>query len=182
MVVSLEPRSIADVLTTIELVARLAGDPASGERLVADLRRRIATVESSTIPRSVALVEWLDPLFAPGHWVPEQVELAGGRSVFGRPRERSLEATWDALAEAAPEVLVLGLCGFDMPRTLGEWDAFGVPEALTRTPAWRDGELWAIDGSAYVSRPGPRLVDGVEILAAILARRPDDRAVRLAAR
>ena len=87
-----------------------------------------------------------------------------------------------ALAEADPEVLVLGLCGFDLPRSLGEWDAFAVAGGTRPTPAWRDGELWAIDGSAYVSRPGPRLVDGVEILAAILAGRPDARAVRLAPR
>ncbi len=103
---------------------------------------------------------------------------AGDRCSAGHENAR-VEASWDALAEAAPEVLVLGLCGFDLPRTIGEWDAFEVPEALARTPAWRDGELWAIDGSAYVSRPGPRLVDGVEILTAILAGRPDARAVRL---
>ncbi len=132
-------------------------------------------------PRRVALVEWLDPLFAPGHWVPEQVEMAGGTSVIGQAGERSRETTWEALAESRPDVVVLGLCGFDLSRTLAEWAAFEVPDALARTPAWRDGELWAIDGSAYVSRPGPRLVDGVEILAGILAGRADDRAVRLLA-
>jgi iron complex transport system substrate-binding protein len=170
---------VADVLATIGHVARLAGVPEAGERLVRQLERRLAAVERASEPRRVALVEWLDPLFAPGHWVPEQVELAGGLSVIGHAGERSREATWEALAEARPEVLVLGLCGFDLPRSLGEWAAFEVPDALTRTPAWRDRELWAIDGSACVSRPGPRLVDGVEILAAILAGRTDARAVRL---
>ncbi|MEA2651800.1 MAG: iron complex transport system substrate-binding protein [Chloroflexota bacterium] len=179
MVVSLEPHSVADVLATIGHVARLAGVPDAGERLVGDLERRLASLERAADPRRVALVEWLDPLFAPGHWVPEQVELAGGRSVIGQAGERSREATWEALAETQPQVVVLGLCGFDLPRTLAEWTAFEVPDALARTAAWRDGEVWAIDGSAYVSRPGPRLVDGVEVLAAILAGRPDERAVRL---
>jgi iron complex transport system substrate-binding protein len=180
MVVSLEPHSVADVVATIGLVARLAGVPEAGDALVADLRRRLAGVERAPMPRRLALVEWLDPLFTPGHWVPEQIELAGGESVIGQPNQRSREATWASLAEAMPEVLVLGLCGFDLPRSLGEWAEFAVPKALTTTPAWRDRELWAIDGSAYVSRPGPRLVDGVEILASILAGRPDARAVRLA--
>ena len=179
MVVSLEPHSIADVLATIGLVARLAGVPDGGDRLMADLGRRLAGVERPAEPRRLALVEWLDPLFAPGHWVPEQVELAGGISVIGEAHEPSREATWRALAEREPDVVVLGLCGFDLPRTLNEWDAFEVPRDLQQTRAWRSGELWAIDGSAYVSRPGPRLVDGVEILAAILSGRPDGRAVRL---
>ncbi|MEP6469445.1 MAG: hypothetical protein ABJC24_06700 [Chloroflexota bacterium] len=93
--------------------------------------------------------------------------------------ERSRESSWGAVAAADPDVVVLGLCGFDLPRTLDEWSAFEPPEPLTRTKAWRDGQIWAIDGSAYVSRPGPRLVDGVEILAAVLAGRPDPRAIRL---
>jgi iron complex transport system substrate-binding protein len=189
LVVSLEPHTIADVLATIQLVARLAGVEARGARLVGDLSARLgrlpgaapsapAPEPAATGPR-VAVVEWLDPLFAPGHWVPEQVELAGGDSVIGRAGERSREATWAAVGEADPGVVVLGLCGFDLERSLTEWAAFDAPGPLTRTSAWRDGQLWAIDGSAYVSRPGPRLVDGVEILVAILAGRPDARAVRL---
>jgi iron complex transport system substrate-binding protein len=178
MVVSLEPHSVADVLATIGHVGRLAGVEDRGAALVAGLERRIAAAPHAS-PRRVALVEWLDPLFAPGHWVPEQVELAGGESVIGTAGERSTETTWRALADARPEVVVLGLCGFDLARTLDEWAAFDPPAPLRLTPAWRDGEIWAIDGSAYVSRPGPRLVDGVEILASILAARADHRAVRL---
>jgi len=181
MVVSLEPHAIADVFATIRLVAGLAGVEERGNALVARLTRRLDALQSPARRPRVALVEWLSPLFAPGHWVPEQVERAGGVSIIGEAGERSRESTWDALAAADPQVVVLGLCGFDLPRSLDEWAAFHPPEPLSRTRAWRDGQSWAIDGSAYVSRPGPRLVDGVEVLSAILAGRPDPRAVRLPA-
>jgi iron complex transport system substrate-binding protein len=178
MIVSLEPHSIEDVFASIGLVARLAGIADRGSQLVAHLRRRLAGIPAGSRKR-VALIEWLSPLFAPGHWVPEQVELAGGLSVIGQAGERSQEHRYDTLAAADPDVVVLGLCGFDLERTVSEWAACETPNALTRTHAWRDGELWAIDGSAYVSRPGPRLIDGVEILAAILRGETSDRAVRL---
>ena len=181
-VVSLEPHSIADVLATIELVAGLAGVAERGSELVAELWARLAAVERPMSQPRVAVIEWLDPLFAPGHWVPEQVELAGGRSAIGMKHEPSREVAWEAVAEADPQVVVLGLCGFDLARTLEEWAEFRPPEPLTQTSAWRDAEVWAIDGSAYVSRPAPRLVDGVEILSAILAGRPDPRAVAVVER
>ena len=180
MVVSLEPHSITDVFATIQLVADLAGVGYRGSELVASLEGRLEAVEKTSKTPRVALIEWLSPLFAPGHWVPEQVELAGGIPVIGEAGERSREASWDALAEADPDVIVLGLCGFDLDRTLEEWETFDPPEPMKRTPAWRTGEVWAIDGSAYVSRPGPRLVDGVEVLAGLLAGLPDYWAIRLA--
>jgi len=179
VVVSLEPHSLPDVLATIEIVAGLAGIEERGGQVVADLRRRLAAIEPPHRSSRVAMVEWLDPLFAPGHWVPEQVERAGGRPVIGWAGEPSRELAWTAVAEADPQVLVLGLCGFDLATSLREWTSFTPPASLRATAAWRDGELWAIDGSAYVSRPGPRLVDGIEILAAVLAGRPDPRAAKL---
>lgn len=179
LVVSLEPRTLTDVFATIRLVAELAGVEERGRSLVGDLERRLAAVPSPARPRRVALVEWLDPLFAPGHWVPDQIAAAGAESVFGSAGARSVEAEWADFAAGEPEVVVLGLCGFDLPRTLEEWSAFDAPAVLRDTPAWRSGEVWAMDGSAYVSRPGPRLVDGVEILASIVAGGADPRAVRL---
>jgi iron complex transport system substrate-binding protein len=179
MIVSLEPHSLGDVLATIRLVAQLASVERRGGELAAGLAHRLEQVESPANRRRVALVEWLDPLFAPGHWVPEQVEMAGGVSVIGQMGERSRQASWEDLAGADPEVVVLGLCGFDLDRTVDEWAAFNPPESLRGTRAWSRGEVWAIDGSAYVSRPGPRLVDGVEVLSNIVAGRSDDRAVRL---
>jgi iron complex transport system substrate-binding protein len=179
MVVSLEPHSLTDVFATIGLVAELAGVPERGSELVDGLSRRLDAVPQPVARRRMALVEWLSPLFAPGHWVPEQVERAGGASVIGEAGERSRESSWDALLEADPEVVVLGLCGFDLPRTIEEWTAFEPPPPLTGTRAWRDGQVWAVDGSAYVSRPGPRLIEGVEVLASILAGGEQPRAHRL---
>lgn len=168
MVVSLEPHTLADVLSTIQLVAKLAGEEERGRELVGRLRSRITAVVQATTRQRVALVEWLAPLFAPGHWVPDLVRAAGGDSVIGRAGERSRETSWEALAAADPDVVVLGLCGFDLARSLEEWATFDPPTALRETRAWRRGEVWTIDGSAYVSRPGPRLVDGIEILAGVL--------------
>jgi iron complex transport system substrate-binding protein len=179
MVVSLEPHSLIDVFTTIGLVAELADVPERGSKLLDRLSRRLDASPQPTTRRRVALVEWLSPPFAPGHWVPEQVERAGGASVIGEAGERSRESSWDALADADPEVVVLGLCGFDLPRTVEEWTAFEAPPPLAGTRAWRDRQVWAIDGSAYVSRPGPRLVDGVEVLASILVGHEQAAAQRL---
>lgn len=179
MVVSLEPHSVVDVLATIELVARLAGVPGRGLELVGELRRRLASIPRPSRAPRTAVVEWLDPLFAPGHWVPEQVKHAGGRSVIGQAGERSRQAAWEDVAAAGPEVVIMGLCGFDLHRSLDEWAAFEAPAALRSTAAWARDQLWAIDGSAYVSRPGPRIVEGVEVMAAILADAEDPRAQRL---
>src|SRR5438105_6861788 len=105
MVVSLEPHSMADVFGTIQLVADLTGVPDRGRELVGSLTRRLEAVPRRAAKPRVALIEWLSPLFAPGHWVPEQVEIAGGTSVIGHPGERSREASWETFAEAAPEVI-----------------------------------------------------------------------------
>jgi iron complex transport system substrate-binding protein len=181
MVVSLEPHSLTDVFATIQLVADLAGVPERGGALVEQLRRRVAEVIPPSGRPRVALVEWLSPLFAPGHWVPDQVQAAGGESVIGQAGKRSGESSWEALAEADPDVVVLGLCGFDLPRSLEEWAAFEPPAPLLTTRAWRNREVWAIDGSAMVSRPGPRLVDGIEVLSGILRGEPSHTAARLIA-
>lgn len=179
LVVSLEPHRMHDVLASIELVARLCHAEEAGTELLDRLRHQLGAVARPAMARPAAIVEWLDPLFAPGHWVPDQLTAAGGRSVFGMAGARSVESNWEALAEADPEIVILGLCGFDLARTRAEWASFDAPAALRSTRAWAEGEVWALDGSAYVSRPGPRLVDGVEIMADILRGAVDDRALRL---
>ena len=178
MVVSLEPHFLTDMFATIDLVARLAGVQERGRELVWSLQARLDAIPQPAKRKRVAIIEWLSPLFAPGHWVPEQIELAGGQSVFGELGERSRESRWEALEAAEPDVIVLGLCGFDLQRSMEEWKAFDPPAALSSTPAWSSEAIWAIDGSAYISRPGPRLVQGVAVLGALLRGQPEPQAWR----
>ena len=182
MVVSLEPHSIADVLATIGHVARLAG--VSRRWRTPGRRSASAAWPPSSELTTHAAWRWSSGWIRssrPATGFPSRSRWQAARPSSVRRASARAKRRGRRLPRARPDVVVLGLCGFDLSRTLAEWAAFQVPDALAQTPAWRDGELWAIDGSAYVSRPGPRLVDGVEILAAILAGRADDRAVRLLA-
>jgi iron complex transport system substrate-binding protein len=164
-VVSLEPAGIEEVLGTILTVGELCEVPSRASVVVADLRRRLAAVSSAAKRlaqrKRVYCAEWLDPPMRAGHWVPEQVELAGGTEAFGRRGEPSIKCTWDEVRAYAPEVIVLMPCGFDLARTIEE--APLLPADLRASV-----EVWAVNGSAYFSRPGPRLLDGVEILGHIL--------------
>ena len=171
-VVSLEPRGIDGVLESILQVGRLldvaeaAGDVTSG------LRHRIDLVGAATRsvqarPRVLAL-EWLEPPFVGGHWVPEMVGLAGGQDPFGQEGFPSYESTWKQIAEGDPEVVVVMVCGFDLPHTVEELGRMQMPKEWASLSAVRSGQVYAVDGSAYFSRPGPRVVDGLEILAEIL--------------
>ena len=144
--------------------------------LVESLRERLGAVEATVAkrreggraaPRIVSL-EWLDPPFSAGHWVPEQVRRAGGWDVLGQDGERSQETTWDAVAEVDPEMLVLMPCGFHLAETVEEWARTPRPAWYGELPAVRRGQVFAVDGSAYFSRPGPRVIDGIELLAEIL--------------
>lgn len=166
--VSLEPRGIDDILQTILDVGRLTGKDAAAGDLVARLRARIDCITAMPAPRPrprVVCLEWLDPLFVAGHWVPEMVEMAGGLDMLGRPREDSFVVEWPRVIAAAPDILMVMPCGFDLTRTRAEI------HLLTRRPGWasipavRDGRVYLTDGAAYFSRPGPRLVRGLEILA-----------------
>jgi iron complex transport system substrate-binding protein len=137
--------------------------------VVAALRARVAGVaahaaETSERPRVVVL-EWLDPLFTCGHWTPELVRLAGGMEVIATEGERSRTMTHEELLAAAPEVLVIACCGFDIERTRLDMPAFLALPGVSDIPAVRNGRVHVIDGNAYLSRPGPRLVDSLEILS-----------------
>ncbi|MCS7050517.1 MAG: ABC transporter substrate-binding protein, partial [Thermomicrobium sp.] len=118
-------------------------------------------------PRVVCL-EWLDPPIVAGHWVPEMVALAGGIDVLGQPGQPSFTVDWERVAEVSPDVLVLMPCGYDLEGTLHLAAGLLVHPAVFETPAFPSGRIWAVDASSYFSRPGPRIVRGVEILAAIL--------------
>lgn len=175
-VLRLHPHTLKDVFGDIERVGDAAGRAAEARRLLASLRARVAAVERTShagrragaAPR-VFCMEWLDPPFCSGHWMPEIVDLAGGREVIGRHARPSFRVAWDKIAAAAPEVVVLTVCGFDIARTCAELRAIAGRPEWRALPAVAAGRVYATDGGAFFSRSGPRLVDGLEIMAAILA-------------
>ena len=170
-IVSLEPHSIDDILSHVELVGRLTGAVrARGEscamRVRASTALRAATAERPR-PR-VACIEWLDPIFAAGHWVPEQVEWAGGAEVLGPRGVPSPEVPWQAVLDAQPEVVILMPCGMPIDRTLGEFGTITSRDGWHDLPAVRDGRVFVVDASSFFNRPGPRVVRGAEVLGALL--------------
>jgi iron complex transport system substrate-binding protein len=172
-VVSLEPASIEGILNTISTVGAMADAEDEAVGLVEILRERLAEIENRVLerrlegvrPRRVVCLEWLDPPFAAGHWVPEQVRRAGGWDLLGRPGEPSAETTWEQVREVDPEQLMLMPCGFDARRTAEEWARADRPDWVRELRAVRRGEVFALDGSSYFSRPGPRVIDGIALLA-----------------
>ncbi|QMW66303.1 ABC transporter substrate-binding protein [Mumia sp. ZJ1417] len=166
-VVTLDPHSLADVLVGIAEVAQCAGVPQRGEALVAQLRSRLAdvclAVEGRERPR-VAVVEWTDPLYLAGHWIPDMVALAGGICAAGHPGAPSHPTGWKTLRTARPDIVVVAPCGYDLDGAAKQAEevAARVAEMVGPVP------VWAIDADALIVRPGPRLVDGVEALASVL--------------
>jgi iron complex transport system substrate-binding protein len=167
-VLSLDPHGLFDVLDDIDRVARVTGSDQSGERLMVSLRSRIEAVRAATAglePVAVLALEWADPPFTAGHWIPEMASLAGGREVLGVTGAPSRSCTWTEIADADPEVVVFMPCGLGLGEAVEQAAGlFEVPEFAALSAA-RQGRVVAVDGSSYFSRPGPRLVDGLEILA-----------------
>lgn len=171
-VVSLEPNTISDIFINIRTVGRLTGKETEAEMLVTELSARLDKVSSAVAhterrPR-VLMLEWLEPVFAPGHWVPEQVMIAGGDHAFGRAGQPSVTTTAEEIRAYAPEVIVLIPCGYYKEDILRQLPATRLPEGWAELPAVKSGEVWAVDATSYFSRPGPRVVRGAEILARIL--------------
>lgn len=171
LLVNLEPNTLEDVVASIEQVAQAVGAPERAEPVVAALQARIEAIRvgawgGTRRPRVVCL-EWADPPFCAGHWVPGMVELAGGVEALGAPGVDSQRVTWEQVVAAQLEVVVCMFCGFDVPRSLDD------VRQLAQRPEWngllavQHGEVWVTHGSAYFSRPGPRLVDGLELLSQI---------------
>jgi len=161
-VLSLDPHTLDDVLDSILAVGRRTGVSERATRLVGDLRARLARVAAAVAGRrrpKVAVIEWVDPPFTAGHWIPDLVSAAGGRPVAARPGAPSVPTSWAAIAAAAPDVVVVAPCGYHLPGVIEQ--ARAAVQALSGTP------VWAIDADGIVVRPGPRLVDGVEAMAAI---------------
>ena len=171
-VVSLEPNTIADVLANIRTVGELTGTQRRADALVAELTARLdaltrALVDVKHRPRTL-LLEWLEPPFAPGHWVPEQIACAGGDHTFGYAGAPSRTTTAEEIHAYAPEVIVLAPCGYYAEDTLRELPRARLPQGWHELPAVRADNVWAVDATSYFSRPGPRVVDGAEILAHII--------------
>ena len=165
-VIALDPRTLGETLGDVRTVAQATRTREAGVDLVARAAGRIDRVRLAVrgLPRPrVAAIEWLEPVYAAGHWTPQMIELAGGEDVLGLPGEPSQTATWELLAEQRPEVVVLMPCGYDAPRAREE--AIAYADLLDGLDARR---IVAVDASAYFSRPGPRLIDGLELLAHIL--------------
>jgi iron complex transport system substrate-binding protein len=163
-VLTIDPHTLEDVLGSVLLLGRATGRDEAAAELVRSLRLRMAAVWRSTMgfdrPR-VAVLEWTDPPYAPGHWIPEMVELAGGESVLGAAGQKSVRVTWDDVAAARPDVVVVAPCGYDRAGAQAQADAVaGLLPAGVR--------VHAVDADGMWARPGPRLVDGAEELASVL--------------
>ena len=162
-VVTLDPYSLADVLASIVAVGRAAGAETKAAALVESLESRLVMVRGAVAGRErprVAVVEWVDPLFTGGHWIPDQVEAAGGLPVGGHRHSASGATAWSALRDERPDVVFVAPCGFGL-------DGAAEQAQVVRREL-PDAAVWAIDGDAVVVRPGPRLVDGVEAMASVL--------------
>ena len=171
-IVSLTPTCLTDVLDDILRVGEAAQRRKEAEAVVLDLQRRIEQVrqrsaQSSFRPK-IACLEWFDPVYAAGHWVPEMVELAGGNDGLGRKGQPSAKVQWTEIRKLQPEVLMLMPCGFDARRTMQESALLQKLDGWKKLPAVKAGNVFAVNGHAYFSRPGPRLIDGLEILAQII--------------
>ncbi|HET8580399.1 MAG TPA: cobalamin-binding protein [Nitrospiraceae bacterium] len=168
---SLNPTNLDDVLMDVERIGAAAKRLAEARTLSAALRARLESIRGQVASENecptVACLEWLSPLYAAGHWVPQMVAWAGGLDRLGSAGAPSRQVTWDHLLAAAPDVLVLMPCGFSINRTLRELNHLTVHPGWQDLPAVRNGRVFAVDASSYFSRPGPRLVDGVAILASL---------------
>lgn len=171
-VVNLEPSSLSDIFDDVRRVAAASGVNEAGERVVTELARRVEAVRERAArirgrPRCF-LMEWVDPPFCSGHWGPELIEIAGGNDSLGRKHRPSIGIKWDAVLGAQPEVIVLALCGYDVDRARRDYELLQGFRGFDSLPAAQNERIFLVDAKAYFSRPGPRIVDSLEILAGIL--------------
>jgi iron complex transport system substrate-binding protein len=189
-VVNLEPSSLNDIFDDIRRVAKVCDVPERAEKLIANLSERVEDVRQRAAripdrPRCF-LMEWVDPPFCSGHWGPELVEIAGGYDPLGRKYQPSVQIDWQEVLDARPDVIVYALCGYDINRARRDYEILrGFPD-FDSLPAARSGNVYVVDASAYFARPGPRIVNSLEILAGIVhpnefpefvSRGSDDRRV-----
>jgi iron complex transport system substrate-binding protein len=175
-VLSLDPVSVDGVVNTVQTVGAMTEAEDEAMDVVVGLRERLQAIAGIVMARRdhgfvaprMAALEWLDPPMATGRWIPEQARLAGGWDVLGRERDRPSDTSWAALREVDPEIIVLMPAGLDLAQTVAAWTALPEPDGWPALQAVRNGRVFAVDGSSYFWRPGPRIVDGIEVLAEII--------------
>ena len=170
----LTPQSLEEIFQNIRDLGAATGKEDEASLLVSNCQSRLERLSTTTAkiertPR-VFCMEWLDPVFASGHWVPQLVRLAGGCDELGRERGESVRVSWKEVVDYAPEVLIIMPCGFNLRQTMLQiWSVFGSRESdFYNLPAVRDGKVYAVDANSYFARPGPRVVEGAELLAQII--------------
>lgn len=171
-IVSLEPSSLEDVFSNIQTLGNLTHRESAAQELIASLRRRRESARSRATgaqPR-VLVLEWTDPAMGAGHWTPGLVEDAGGLPVLAAPGENSRRLTWDEIAAADPDIVIVAPCGYSLEKTEAAISELQTKTEWNMLRAVREGRVYPVDGNAYVNRPGPRLIDTVEIFASILHR------------
>ena len=172
-ILSLEPSTIGEIMDSVLLLGEVTGTGEKASQLVENLRKRIEAVEKKLSGEryrpGVFCLEWLDPPYAAGHWVPEMVKIAGGEPLVSREGEPSFKTTWDEILESSPDYLIIMPCGFDVEKTLD-----GIEEVTSGTRQWhtlravKKGHCYIVDANSYFSRPSPRVVDGIELLAGVI--------------
>ena len=171
-IVNLEPSSLSDIFDDIRRVAKTCGVPSVGEEVVARLSGRVEAVRRlvsrTANPPRCFVMEWVDPPFCSGHWGPELVEIAGGQDPLGRKHQPSVQIDWQEVLDARPEVIVLALCGYGLDLARRDYELLRRFPGFDSIPAARSGEIYLVDASAFFARPGPRIVDSLELLAGIL--------------
>jgi iron complex transport system substrate-binding protein len=171
-IINLEPERLGDVLRDIATVGAATGREAEAAALLANLNARVEAVRqrmalAQSRPR-VAFIEWIDPIFCGGHWNPELIALAGGEDGIGRVGERSEQVAWERVAAYQPEVMIVAACGFTEQRSRQDEPVLRAYPGFADLPCARSGRVHFVDGAAYFSRPGPRLVDSLELLARLI--------------
>jgi len=171
-IISLAPKRVADIWGDIQTIADALGVATPGREVLLQLKNRVVDVIQKTCMikkrPSVACVEWLEPLMGAGNWVPEMVDLAGGRDLLGAPGKHSAWLEWDNLVQANADVIVLMPCGFDLARTRKEAHSLISRPGWSQLRAAKSNNVFVVDGNHYFNRPGPRIVESIEILAEIL--------------
>lgn len=168
---ALTPKRLADVWQNVRALGDATGSLAAADQLIAQLQSRLGAIGSrmqAAAPVRVLCLEWLDPPYVAGHWVPEMVELAGGIAVLGKAGVPSVALEWEEVLSTRPDVVILMPCGYGLQKALDEYSHASMPRKWWELEAVRQGRVWAADANSFFARPGPRLVEGVEILAHVM--------------